>query len=350
MLTAEQIEVTDMYEALELFYREKWTDGLPVVPPTEAKVEEMVHYLQRDPNEIIGIIPPKGGVATVEALAINTVMGGCLPEYFPIVVATVKAMLETKHALHGNQVTTHGSEPLIIVNGPIRKRLGMSSQYAVFGGGGSRANGTIGRAIRLILWNLGGCYPGEPDMTNFSHPGRWSYCIAEDEEGSPWVPFHADRGFPREIDAVTCFACDAPISVISSQGKSERILNSIVSALYPIGGNNRQHLGELLIALTSTNAQQFANDGWSKDDIRKEVWERSRIPLKVIKEGLSAIAIESRLWPDWVERYNDDFLLPITAKWEDIHIVVCGGGSYFSAVCPGWGALGGLAVTKQIEK
>ena len=192
-------------DAVELFFERGWTDGLAIVPPTQDLVEAMIRASGREPQEEIGEIPPVQGIATIEKLAINSVMAGCRSEYFPIVIAAVEAMLVPEHNLNGVQTTTHCCVPLVIVNGPIATQLKFNASDGVFGNG-FRANGTVGRAIRLILWNLGGNVPGEVDKSTQAHPGKWSFCIAEKEDASPWSPFHVERGIETGKNAVTVFS------------------------------------------------------------------------------------------------------------------------------------------------
>ena len=342
---AEAIDVADYHAAVELFFERGWTDGLAIVPPTEELVERMVRASGRRPEEEIGEIPPAQGIATVEKLAINSVMAGCRPAYFPIVLAAVEAMLEPEHNLNGVQTTTHSCVPLVIVHGPIAQQLGFNAGDGVFGSG-FRANGTVGRAIRLILWNLGGNIPGEVDKSTQAHPGKWSYCIAEHEAASPWEPFTAERGIPAGRNAVTVFSCEAPHSVLC-YGTVKQMLSCLVSALSSLGSNNVHAMGESLVVLNPWQARQFEAEGWSKVEIRVYLWEHVRTRLAQIK-AVDALGIAGQFWPKWVEQDNDDYPVPIAARPRDIHIMVAGGDTYFAAVCPGWGGLGGFAVTKEI--
>lgn len=344
---SELTDVKDYHEAVELFFENRWTDGLAVVPPTPENVEELVRYVDRDPHEEIGEIPPRYGVATIETLAINTVMAGCRPEYFPVVIAAVEAMLEPEHNLNGVQTTTHCSVPLVIINGPMVKRLNVNRGDGVFGGG-YRANGTIGRAVRLVLWNLGGNFPGEVDKSTMAHPGKWSYCIGEDEDSNPWEPLHVERGMPAGSDAVTVFTCEAPHSIICD-GNARELLTSICSSMATLGVNNLHSMGETLVVLNPRNAAQFHSEGWSKKDIKQHIWENARLPIASIREaGRMIFGVSREYWPEWIDRNNDSQMVPLTRNPADIHLVVAGGDTYFAVVCPGWGDWGGLAVTKPV--
>lgn len=343
---SESIDVPDYHAAVELFFERGWTDGLAVVPPTEELVEAMVRASGREAHEELGEIPPAQGIATIEKLAINSVMAGCRPEYFPVIIAAVEAMLEPEHNLNGVQTTTHCCVPLVIVNGPIAGALHFNAADGVFGSG-FRANGTVGRAIRLILWNLGGNIPGEVDKSTQAHPGKWSFCIAEKEDANPWTPLHVERGIAQGKSAVTVFSCEAPHSVLC-YGTVKQMLASLISSLASLGSNNVHAMGETLIVLNPWQARQFHQEGWSKQDIKMYVWQHTRVPLGQIKQ-VDAIGMGGQFWPKWVDVTDDNFLVPITARPEDIHLVVAGGDTYFAAVCPGWGGLGGFAVTKEVK-
>lgn len=343
---SEMIDVTDYHAAVELFFERGWTDGLAVVPPTEDLVEAMIRASGREPSEEIGEVPPAQGIATIEKLAINSVMAGCRPEYFPIVIAAVEAMLEPEHNLNGVQTTTHGCVPLVIVNGPIAKELKFNSGDGVFGSG-FRPNGTVGRAIRLVLWNLGGNVPGEVDKSTQAHPGKWSFCIAEKEDANPWEPLHVERGLDQEKNAVTVFSCEAPHSVLC-YGTARQMLATLVSSLTTLGSNNVHVMGETLVVLNPWQARQFHQEGWSKQDIKMYLWQHARIVLGQIK-AVDALGIAGQFWPKWVDVEDESFLVPLTARPEDIHLVVAGGDTYFAAICPGWGGFGGFAVTKEVK-
>lgn len=347
-LKSARIPVADALEAIELFFERKWTDGLAIVPPTADRVEQFINYVKRDPSETLGEIPPKYGKATIEKLAVNSVMAGCRPEYFPVVIAAVEAMLEPEHNLNGAQTTTHNNEPLIIVNGPIAKELEINSGHSVFGRG-YRANGTIGRAIRLILWNLGGNFPWTVDRSTYSHPGSWSYCIAENEEASPWEPFHVERGLPPGSNAVTVFGCEAPHS-ICGHGTSLEVLAGICNSMATMGSNNAYIAGQTLVTISARNAATFGKEGWSKRDVKEYIWEYARVPLGQLKKGgFYSHSATHPYWPKWVDRENDSQMVPLTCTPNDIHVIVAGGWGSFCTCHPGWGFWGGLAVTKEIK-
>jgi hypothetical protein len=352
-LVSERLNVDDYDEAVELFYRNGWTDGLPVVLPTRRRVEAMIAASTRDPQQTLGAVPPRGGAATIEKLAINAVMGGCLPEHFPVVIAAMQAMLEPAHNLNGVLQTTHMCVSLVIVNGPIARRLGFNSRDGVFGNG-YRANAAVGRAVRLALWNLGGAFPWDTDKSTLSHPGEYAFCIAEEEQDNPWRPLHVDRGCPEGSDAVTVFACEGPHSVFC-YGTPEEMLHVLTDSLCSLGNNNVHVLGQTLVTLNPLNAEEFARRGWSKQDVRQYLWEHARRPLAevracgVVHEQFRQMERDAGRYPHRYDLDNPTTRLPVTPTPEDIHVVVAGGRSYFAAVLPGWGGFGGFAVTKRIE-
>ena len=238
-LLSEHIDVVDEFEAVQSLYLEHgWTDGLPVVPPTPDRVETMLSATDLPPQHVLAELPPTWGAATVEKLAVNAVMAGCLPEYLPVLVAAVEAISDSAFNLYAIQATTHPCAPLVIINGPIRSLLGLNSSSGSYGPGW-RANATIGRALRLVLFNVGGGYPGVGDMSTQGAPSKFSYCVAENEEENPWQPLHVDRGFRPDQSTVTVLAGEPPHNINDHSGRSaEDILTIIAGAMAVTGANN----------------------------------------------------------------------------------------------------------------
>lgn len=349
----------DYEDLVERFYEERWTDGLPVVIPTPKLVDRMIDASGRDRFDVLGEIGPRGGIASIEAIAINAVMGGCKPEYMPVVLAALEAALAPEHNLTGVLCTTHGSAPLTIVNGPQVKRLGFNAADGVFGSG-YRANAAVGRALSLTFWSLGGARPGETDKSTMSQPGEYTFCIAEDEENSPWEPLHVERGLPVGSDAVTVFACEAPQSIEGS-ADADHLLLMVVGHLLGRGSNNLEMAGygegQTLLVFNSLQAQRLAEEGWTKADLKRAIWERARFTVGErlrewegvysAREGaIKSIAERGSPWVDWS---NPAALVPVVPTPEDIHVVVAGGRTYFAANCPGWGPFGGYAVTRPVR-
>jgi hypothetical protein len=353
--TARRVEVADSLEgaidAIELCFERGWTDGLPVVPPTGARVRAMLGGTGRAPDELIGLVPPRMGEATVEAVAINAVMAGCRPDYLPVVIAALEAMLEERFNLNGVQATTHSCAPLAIVNGPVVGRIGLNAGTNVFGQG-FRANATIGRAIRLILTNLGGGAPDLGDKATHGHPGKFSFCIAENEAelpGAGWAPLHVERGRAPEESAVTVLACEAPQAILGGP-------RVIAAHMRAPGSNNINWGGEALVVLGPVLAHRLAQRGWAKHDVRQYLFEHGRAPLR---ELISRVGTLENLlrggggairWPAWLDLTDPDTRVPMVRRPEDLHLVVAGNAAmHFAALLPGWGYMGGLAVTRVIE-
>jgi hypothetical protein len=207
-------ELADALDVNELYQQNGWTDGLPIVPPTEERVREFLDTAGLAPGDIIGVEAVRQRPISAEKAAINAVMAGCLPTYMPVVVAVLRVMCVAEYNVHGSTASTGGSAPLIIVNGPIRTALGMNATHGVLGTG-NRANATIGRAIRLVLINVLGCISGQIDRATLGHPGKFTFCLAEDEEDSPWIPLAQERGVPIGASGVTVMAAEAPRQVMN---------------------------------------------------------------------------------------------------------------------------------------
>jgi hypothetical protein len=337
--TSEKLTVEDSMEAVNNFFIEKgWSDGLPVIPPTEQAVEKMILGTKRNPSYVVTNIPPRLGEASVEKIAINAVMAGCLPEYMPVIVTALEAMAEERFRLAEIQSTTHPVAPLIIVNGPIVDKLLINSKSGAFGPY-CRANATIGRAIRLILLNIGGAAPGKLDLSTQGQPSKYTYCIAENEGDSPWELLHVERGFNAKTSTVTVAAAENPHNINDTVAVTgEEMLISICNAVMTTGSNNVLFQeGSPVIALCPEHAMTIAADGFSKNDIRSYIYEKSRIPLNRFYKR----TIEKH-FPDWCE--NE--LVPLTAHKEDLIIIVVGGSGKHSAYLP---AFLPPSVTKAIE-
>ena len=280
-LTSDKLEVDANFEAVQELYLERgWTDGLPIVPPTIERVEAMLASTPRDPQEIIGEIPPYWGSATVEKLAINAVMAGCKPKYLPVVIAAVEAMCDPLFNLYAIQATTHPCAPLIIVNGPICDELGLHGGSGAYGPGW-RPNATIGRSVRLAQLNVGGARPGVGDMSTQGAPSKYTYCVAENQEANPWEALHIERGFGAEQSTVTVLAGEPPHNINDHSGSSAEDILTIVAGAISITGANNAYTGvETLLALGPEHAATIADDGFGKREIREWLHQNARIPLE----------------------------------------------------------------------
>ncbi len=346
-LSSKKIKVGESLEAVnKLFYGRGWSDGLPIVPPTVERVEAMLAFTGRDPQEVVAVLPPKMGEATVEKLAINAVMAGCQPEYIPILVTIVEAMAQEDFNLYSVQTTTHICAPLVIVNGPVIEKLRINCKASVLGPG-SWANATIGRAVRLILINVGGGIPGILDKATFGQPAKYSYLMAENEEESPWEPLHVERGFDRDLSAVTLMAAEGPYNVQDHDSKSARgILISIAGTLSSLGSHSVYFASQSLVVLGPEHAATVADGGFSKEGVKEFIFEHSKIPLSRFSEDNAEHF--RKTWPDRYGEAGPDTLIPVGSSVEDILVAVSGGAGKHSLVITTFGL--SRAVTRKIEE
>ena len=340
-LTSKRLEVTGTIEdAIELCYRQGWTDGLPVIPPTEEKVMRFLDYAGRHPSDVIGVEPVRGRVITAEKIAINALMAGCLAEYMPVVIAAVECMVQPEFSLHGSSASTGGSAPLLVINGPIRQRLGFASGHNLFGPGPDRrTNATVGRAIRLLLINVLENHPGVLDRSTLGHPGKYSYCIAEDEENSPWEPLHVERGFPSEASTVTVFAALGPSQVdLVGAGTPEMVLTAVADSMLAFG---RGH-GEILLIMAQEHGGFIKEADWSKAQVRDFLFQKARRSAgewaAIHKAEVPAPGTESEM-------------VPVCRTPESVVLLAGGGsGGPWSALIPRWSkGVGSHSVIREID-
>jgi hypothetical protein len=337
------------HEALDAvndyFYEKGWTDGLPIIPPTEARVEAMLRGMPwRDAEEVISIVPPRMGAATMRLIAVNAVMAGAKPEYLPVIVAALQAVSEPEYGLSHRQTTTHAGAPLIIVNGPIVQRLRINCGRGVFGPGW-RANATIGRALRLILVNIGGAGPAV-DASQTGHPGKYTYCIAEYEAANPWEPLHVERGYARDEDVVTVVNAEAPHSMTENiQTDPEEIMRTFASCMATLGVNNLYSQGNPVLVLGIEHARHIASAGWSKRDVQRALFERARQPWGLVKNRGKS---KGPRFPEFVDKNDDRSMVPIVREPGDLLVIVAGGAGGKSMFVPTAGGQS-LAVSKRVE-
>src|SRR5207249_1788460 len=271
--------------AIESLYARGVTDGLPVVPPTRALVARAVAATGRAAGELVALVPPNYGRATVEKIAINAVMAGCRPEYLPVVIAAVDAACDEAFDLHGVSATTNAPSPLVIVNGPIRAELEINSGAGVFGPGW-RANATIGRAVRLVCVNLGGAKPGDVSMSTLAHPGRYAYCIGEHEEESPWESLAVEHGFASDQSTVALLAADAPLGVYAQRSRTpEDLMPTIAASMAVISHHRMTHWGDTLLVLSPEHAKILGDAGWKKGDVRRWLHDKLQWPVRELIPG-----------------------------------------------------------------
>ena len=315
----------DIFAFFDSCYEKGWTDGLPVYPPTQSAVAAMLRYSDRKADEVVGVVPPINGAATVEKIAVNAVMAGCRPEYLPVLIAAIEAMVNPDYNLYGRQTTTHPGAHLMIVHGPIRKELDVNCRQNLFGHGW-RANATLGRAIRLIMINVGGNKPGVTDMATHGHPGKFTYTMGEDEENSPWTPFHVDRGFAAETSAVTMLCAEAPHNINDQKSHTPYLfLGSAASSMSTLGSNGLYRSGlrcEHMLLMTAESANWLAEQGWSKKDVSLFLYEHARKPVRELRDrgGWDMSPL-----PKFIDKDDDEAMVPIVNRPDDILVLVGGG-------------------------
>lgn len=340
--------VADYETAVAYCEARGWTDGLPVVPPTAERIWAMLAAAGKSPIEIIGQVPARRRTITAEKVAANAVMAGCDPVHFPVVLAAVEAMLEPAFNVHGPTASTSGMGVLVIVNGPVAAEARFNAGENLFGPGpASRANVTVGRAIRLVLLNALGSVPGLLDRSCLGHPGKLAYCIAEDEAaiaGVPgWPPLAQERGIPADLSAVTVFAGEGPHQVVNgSAAEPEPLLASIADTMSAAGRLNVTGSGEYIVVIAAEHRRILTRAGWSKQDVRRFLYERAGRSVADLKR---AGRLPGRADPGDERRW-----IPAAGSPDDIHVVAAGGdvGGY-SAVIPGWtGTEHSRAVTRAV--
>jgi len=265
-----------MLAAYERAYDQGWTDGFPIIPATDSRVDEFVKASGRAADDVIGILPPRKGRVTIEVIAVNAVMAGCRAEYMPVIIAALEGLLDPGFPLELMQMTTNPMTPLLFINGPIRKELDINSGTACLGPGW-RANSTIGRAIRLLLINGGSALPGVFSKVSFGSPLRYSFICGENEEENPWEPFHVGLGFKREDSTVTVFKASNYCNISGGEGVGPvETLRHIATHMPPMYGGGD---GALLL-LGVNHARSLHDAGLSKRDIQQAIWEFARVPVE----------------------------------------------------------------------
>ncbi|MBI2908131.1 MAG: hypothetical protein HYX92_10825 [Chloroflexi bacterium] len=329
-LTSDRIKLPDSLEAVnDYLYEQCLTDGLPVVPPTAERVQAMLEYTDRDPGDVIADIAPLWAEGTVEKIAIQAVMAGCLPEYFPVVITGVQALADEAFDLYGRQATTNPIAPMALINGPIRHELDVNFGSGALGPG-RRANATIGRALRLVMLNLGGGTPGVLDMSTMGQPAKYGACIGENEEANPWEPFHVENGFPRETSVLSIIPITGTLNILDTESKSAASLLRTLAGSMAIQGTNNQFFGGRdwpMLCLCPEHAGMLAADGYSKSDVRQYLWDHATIPLS---------AYSPEVGKSIVEKYNPcpEGITHFAAKPEDLLIIVAGGTGPHSIFMP----------------
>ncbi|MBS1218599.1 MAG: hypothetical protein H6R21_1732 [Proteobacteria bacterium] len=340
------IEADDDFDAVNALMRDKgWSDGLPIVPPTEARVAAMLEYCDRPWDQPIAKIPPRWGEATPLLLAANAVMAGCQPRYFPLFMLAIEAMCEEPLNLYGVQATTHLCAPLVIVNGPVARELDINCGHNAFGPG-HQGNATIGRAIRLALVNIGGAIPALGDMSTFGSPAKYSYLVAENEAESPWQPLHVERGLPLDASAVTVIGAECLHNVNDHESlDGEGVLTTIAGTMCTTGSNDVYYKAQPLVIMGPEHARAVAAS-YSKAEAKRFLQQHATLPVsKFSKDN-----IERRIkitFKDRLANPKPDDLMYAVQRPEDLLIAVIGGAGKHSAFVPTFGAT--LPVTRALK-
>ena len=341
---ARKLEVSPLDDDIEYCFERGWSDGLPVVPPTEERLYRMLRGTRRPADEVLGEVPPNLVPLTIEKVALNAVLAGCKPEYLPVVIATVEAVLRPEFCLHGLLATTWFSGPMVVVNGPVREAIGMNWAGNVFGQG-NRANATIGRALQLVVRNVGGGRPQEADQSTFGTPGKFTFCFAEDED-TPWLSLAEERGYDQSQSTATVFSADGVQGVIDQSAREpDALIHSIAGCLRAVNHADLANASDVVIVVGPEHGRVFDEAGWSKVMATAALHQRLQIPGKDLGMGtddsdaIKAPAPTAGLVP----KFRDGGLQLIRAG---------GNAGPFTAIIPGWlmkGPLGTDPDTQEIN-
>jgi hypothetical protein len=321
----------DLGELNRLYIRRRWGDGLIIAPPTQDAVQHMLRHTRRAPDEVVATIAPGMGAATVEYIAIQGVMAGCYPEYLPVLIAAAEAVATPRFHLQAIQATTNPSAVWLIVNGPIARWLELNGGAGCLGQG-TWANATLGRALRLVLQNIGGALPGEMDKATQGQPGKYSFCCAENEEASPWEPLHVERGFAADASTVTVVGALGTWSMNMTAKKGEEVIAMIGDTMQYPASSDYIYGGAPFVLLSPQHANLFHREGWSKAEVKRRLWEASKM-----RAGRSRGSEFERMATGRRAELGElgpDSIVPISENPEDLSIVVGGGPGSHSVFVP----------------
>jgi hypothetical protein len=347
---ARRHELIDDISIVDRYIEERgWADGLPVIPPTESLVEAMLGATPHGPDGVLGLMEPLKGVVTVEKVAANAVMAGCYPEHFPVVIASVKAVLQPQFHVGSTACTTGGAAPVVIVSGLIADKIGINSGTGCFGAG-IRANATIGRALRLTMRNLGGAKPGGEEKSTQAWPGKVTFCFAENESRSPWESLRVERGYRADTSIVTVIASRGVYPITEgTQTSGVGTLQTIAAGMRvvgsPIYNQGARNEVPVVVALGPEHAAEIARAGFSKNDVKRYLFEHARVPMRELAGRMYA---GTDPWPSWIDASDPETLVPIVAQASDLIVVVAGGDGRHSAWLPSWNVCRGA--TQAIEE
>jgi hypothetical protein len=324
-----------------------WSDGLPVIPPTEERVARLVDAVRLAPSTVLGVMPPRNGTVTVEKFAANAVMAGATSLHAPLALAAVRGGLREEFNPGGIGVTTGGGTPLVIVNGPEARRAGVNGGTACFGSG-YRANAVVGRTLRLVMRNLGGAIPGDMKKSTQAFPAEYSFCTAEAEAESPWEPLHVELGYRREQSTVSLAGVRSFHQVTDhTSERGEQILETLAGSMRAWGAVSYYYQGrqgQVLVVLCPEHAGEIAAAGYTKEDVKSFLFERARLPKRdLVGRGNYG----ERTWPRWIEEASADALIPIVDELRHLIVIVAGGNGRHSSWLPLWSAT--RLVTEPVE-
>ncbi|MCB1686828.1 MAG: redoxin domain-containing protein [Pseudomonadales bacterium] len=353
-LRARRVEIAPADDEFEFLFDQGFSDGLPLVPPTPERVLRMLSGTRRDSQECLGEMPPNMGAVTIEKIAINAVMAGCRPEYLPVVIAAAEAVLTEEYNIHGVMATTMGASPVLVVNGPVRERIGMNFQLGALGQG-NRANATIGRALRLLVRNVGGARPGGTERSTLGNPMKFTMCFAEHEAHNPWTPLHVERGFEATDSVVTVFTMTSgPVLAVDQDSRSAEQLAGSLGLCAESAFHPKAHFAtDVLLVLCPEHVNTLMRDNYSKADLRTRMQAVTARPVhELVENEVSAVGFKRAMF-EAMDAEARARPIPKFRRPEDIHIVVAGAGAgKFSGVFHGWatGAIGSIPVSKKIEE
>lgn len=320
-------------ELNEAFYRRGWTDGLPIVPPTLERLDAYIGRLGRNRNEVIGELDPLKGVATVEKIAANAIMAGCEPQHLPVVLAAVEAIVEPEFNLRGVQTTDENVAPLLIVSGPGTEALELNDSFGALGPGW-RANASIGRAVRFVMNNIGGGWPGAVSFAGLGHPGRYTLCFAENQAENPWDPVHVDYGFAASETVLTVMRAESVVNVTGGIEEIADVMGSAASAFSMARG------GKAAVAIAPFTAQALASEGWSKADVRQYLFDNGQLDIAAWESfWIKRKVVDVGELPTWHVDAKQRGRMPAVEHPDDLTIVVAGGNVPIAqqAYFPTWG-------------
>ena len=354
-LRARRIEIAEADDEFEFMFDQGFSDGLPLIPPTPERVIRMLSGTNRDPQEIVATVAPNMGEATVEKVAINSVLAGCKPEYFPVVLAALEAACTDEFNIHGVMATTMGASPVMVVNGPIRERIGMNMKLSALGQG-NRANATIGRALRLAIRNIGGARPGGTERPTLGNPMKFTMCFAEWEERSPWDPLHVERGFKPEDSVVTLFCMTSGPTLIVDQTSlhAPQLASSIGMALESVHHPKAYMGSDTLLVVCPEHIDTIMRDGdYSKQQLREQINTSTKKPVRaLVQDEKSGVGIPAERFAKLPEEMQNGEMSKFATP-DNIHIVFAGSDAgKFSGAFHGWltGPGGSIVVSKKIEE